>query len=158
MKIIFLDMDGVLNCRTSRSRCGMYLGIDDDKLMLLKNIVDQTSAIIVLVSTWKHGWQKCKEDKYKQDELANYLDKKFKKFGLGVFDKTSDISACSYLSRGEGILEYMNCNKAESCVILDDFQFDYDGCGLTDNYVKTDNRVGLTQENIQQAIKILKRE
>lgn len=157
MKIIFLDIDGVLNCQTSRSRCGKYLGIDNDKILLLKDIVNQTGAIIVLISTWKYGWQSRAEDKYKQDELANYLDRKFKKFGLEVHDKVLDSLAGFYFSRGESILEYTYCKDIESYVIIDDFQFDYDGCGLTDNYVKTDNSRGLTEENAKKAIDILNR-
>lgn len=155
MKILFLDIDGVLNCKSSRSRCGKYIGIDNNKLSLLKDIIDRTGAVIVLISTWKYGWQKLKANKYKQDELANYLDKKFKKFGLEVYDKTPDKVADCYLSRGEGVLHFLNGSGAEGYVILDNFQFDYDGCGLTDNYVKTDNSIGLTHENANKAIEIL---
>ena len=44
----------------------------------------------------------------------------------------------------------------EKYVILDDYQFDYDSCGLTENYVKTDNKDGgLTEELSQKAIEIL---
>lgn len=155
MKIIFLDIDGVLNCRTSRSRCGKYIGIDTDKLLRLKKIVDSTGAKIVLVSTWKYGWQKLPMCKQLQDELANYLDKRFESVNLEVYDKTFDNSEKGHLSRGEGIVYYLDGKSVERFVILDDFQFDYDGCGLTDYYVKTDNSVGLTDENVLKAIEIL---
>lgn len=156
MKILFLDIDGVLNCEGSRSRCAGYRGIDDKKAEALAKIVNATGAEIVLISTWKDGWRKT--DKAYQGIMANYLDKKLKKWGLTVLDKTQDYIGERYLSRGEGILEYLTRNKAESYVILDDFQFDYDGCGLTDNYVKTDNyNGGLTEELAKKAIKILNR-
>lgn len=155
MKIIFLDIDGVLNCKTSRSRCGIYVGIDDDKLSLLAKIAGATGAKIVLVSTWKNYWQKNPKDKFKQDDLANYLDKKFKKHNLEVYDKTSDSLGGLYFSRGESILYFVYRNKVTYYVILDDMQFDYDGCDLTDNFIKTDIATGLTQENAARAIEIL---
>lgn len=36
MKVIFLDIDGVLNTPSSESRCGEYIGIDDEKVEKLK--------------------------------------------------------------------------------------------------------------------------
>ena len=53
MKVIFLDIDGVLNTPSSESRCGEYIGIDDEKVKKLKKIVEKTKAEIVLISTWK---------------------------------------------------------------------------------------------------------
>lgn len=156
MKIVFLDIDGVLNCEGSRSRCVGYRGIDDKKVENLAKIVKATGAEIVLISTWKEEWRKT--DKSRQGILANYLDRKMKKQGLSVLDKTRDYIGERHLSRGEGILDYLMRNEAESYVILDDYQFDYDACGLTDNYVKTDNyNGGLTEELAKKAIEILNR-
>ncbi len=155
MKIVFLDIDGVLNTPASRTRCGKYIGIDHDKLLRLKKIIDETDAKIVLVSTWKEGWEREKSRKPFQDGLANYLDMKFKMFGMTVYDKTSDCAEGIYLSRGEGILEYLQRQNAKSFVILDDMQFDYDGCGLTDAFVKTKSALGLTDKDVQKAVEIL---
>lgn len=156
IKIIFLDIDGVLNCEGSRSRCVGYRGIDDKKAENLAKIVKETGAEIVLTSTWKESWRKT--DKTRQGMMANYLDKKLKKQGLVVFDKTRDFVGERYLSRGEGILEYLARGGVQGYVILDDYQFDYDSCGLTENYVKTDNyNGGLTEELAEKAIGILNR-
>ena len=154
--MIFLDIDGVLNEEGSRSRCCGCRGIDDRKAANLAVIVNATGAKIVLVSTWKDGWFQREKDR--QGFLADYLDKKLKKQGLTVFDKTESVDRDSgvYLSRGEGILAYLSCHAVENYVILDDFQFDYDGCGLTDRYVKTDNYGGgLTETLARKAIEIL---
>ena len=156
MKIIFLDIDGVLNEEKSRSRCLGYRGIDDKKVENLAKIVKATGAKIVLISTWKDDWRKT--DKTHQGMMANYLDKKLKKQGLTILDKTESVDKASgfHLSRGEGILEYLSTHTVEKYVILDDYQFDYDGCGLTENYVKTDEQKGgLTDELSQKAIEIL---
>lgn len=37
MKAIFLDIDGVLNTPSSESRCGEYIGIDDEKVEKLND-------------------------------------------------------------------------------------------------------------------------
>ena len=156
MKVIFLDIDGVLNEENSRSRCCGYKGIDDKKVGNLAKIVKATGAEIVLISTWKDDWRKT--DKRHQGMMANYLDRKLAKQGLTVWDKTESVDKSSgfHLSRGEGILQYLSTHSVEKYVILDDFQFDYDGCGLTENYVKTDyENGGLTEELAGKAIEVL---
>ena len=156
MKVIFLDIDGVLNEEKSRSRCCGYKGIDDKKVENLATIVKATGVEIVLISTWKDDWRKT--DKAHQGMMANYLDKKLKKHDLSVLDKTESVDRMNgfHLSRGEGILQYFATHTVEKYVILDDYQFDYDGCGLTENYVKTDNNNGgLTEELSQKSIEIL---
>lgn len=155
MKVIFLDIDGVLNTPSSESRCGEYIGIDDDKVERLKQIVEKTKAEIVLISTWKKYWRKEKMLKPLQDYSANYLDEKLTQQGLKAIDKTKDKADGRYLSRGEGILEYIARNKVENYVILDDFQFDYDGLGLTDCLIKTKQAEGLTKAHAEKACKIL---
>lgn len=155
MKAIFLDIDGVLNTPSSESRCGEYIGIDDDKTAILAGIVRQTGAGIVLVSTWKKYWRKEEKMKPLQDYFATYLDEKFEEVGLKVTDKTRDEVGGKYLSRGEGILEYVGRNDVGRYVILDDFQFDYDGCGLTDFLVKTKHTEGLTGEQAKKACELL---
>ena len=158
MKYLFLDVDGVLNTPTSRSRCaGYYIGIDNTRVLLLKHIIEETGAEIVLHSTWKEFWEKEAHRKWMQDEFAIYLDKKLKAAGLAAVDKTPDYADGRRLSRGEGIAEYLNARKWESFVILDDLQFDYDSCGLTDYFVKTNEKIGLTFELAEKAIKILMR-
>ena len=157
MKVIFLDIDGVLNTPSSESRCGEYIGIDDDKTKLLADIIKRTKAEIVLISTWKKYWRKEEKLKPLQDYSATYLDEKLKKFGIKAADKTKDKSEGKYLSRGEGILEYIERNKVENYVILDDFQFDYDGLGLTDYLIKTKQTEGLTKAQAEKACeKLLK--
>ena len=157
MKVIFLDIDGVLNEEKSRCRCCGYKGIDDKKVGNLAKIVKQTNAEIVLISTWKDDWRKT--DKAHQGIMANYLDRKMKKQGLRIYDKTVSVDKARgmHFSRGEGILQYLADNKIEMYVIWDDYQFDYDSCGLTDYYIKTDAyNGGLTEELSIKAMKLLK--
>ena len=89
--------------------------------------------------------------------MANYLDRKLKKKGLAVLDKTKSIDKNGFhFSRGEGILQYLADNKIEMYVILDDYQFDYDSCGLTNYHIKTDAYNGALTEGLAvEAIKLL---
>lgn len=157
MNAIFLDIDGVLNYRICVARCGKYLGIDDEKVKLLATLVEKTEAEIVLVSTWKENWY-TEPNKHKQDYMANYLDDKLSVAGLVILDKTPDKDQGQYLGRGEGIVVYIHTHDVKRFVILDDCQFDYDSCDLTDFWVKTDDNVGLTEENVLQAIKIMSKD
>lgn len=153
-KIIFLDIDGVLNCksspRTIRYEGYRLAGIDDDKVEKLKQIVDATGAEIVLTSTWKAGWEKT--DKDKQDVFGDTIDKVFADHGLSVSDKTEEW----HFRRGEGILEYMS--EPAKFVILDDEPFDYEELGLDEFWVQThfgDENGGLQDRHVEEAIKIL---
>lgn len=66
MRVIFLDVDGVL------TTCSYYNPdtnhINPEKVQILSQIVSLTGAKIVLISTWKMGYDKDsgkKEDYYK---------------------------------------------------------------------------------------------
>ena len=157
-KFIFLDVDGVLNCRTTKDHCGHYTGIEDEKVKHLKELVDITGAKIVLVSTWKEWWYKNPKLKDKQDDMATYLDEKLAKQGLTIYDKTND-EYC--LSRGDAILEYIRAfkrkgNNLDKFVILDDELFDYLPTKLTKNLVRTSfENGGLRSKHIRKAVDIL---
>ena len=154
MKVIFLDIDGVLNCRSTTEYCGLWVGLDGDKLQRLRRIVEATQAEIVLTSTWKDDWYKNEKDK--QDQLANYLDEKLRTVGLQILDKTED----RWFDRGAGILRWMEERSVEAFVILDDEPFDYVELGLMDRLIQTVESAddgGLQEEHVQRAIEILNR-
>jgi hypothetical protein len=157
VKIIFLDIDGVLNCSTTKDKCGPYTGIEDEKVNILKQIINQTHAKIVLTSSWKEHWHSSESLKYKQDDLANYLDEKLTKQGLKVVTKTKDEG----LNRGEGILNYvkrieLKGVKVDKFVIIDDEMFDYKKTKLTKYLVQTSySSGGLSQKHIDKVLEKL---
>lgn len=53
MPLIFLDIDGVLNCRSTRQQFNDVVGIDPAKVAILKRILQETAASVVLSSTWR---------------------------------------------------------------------------------------------------------
>ena len=152
MKVIFLDIDGVLNCQNSKSSCFGMMGIDNKKVEVLKSIVDKSGAKIVLISSWRTGWNRVHKEE--QGYMANYLDKKLKSAGLYIIDKIDDYTAML----GEGILKWLENKEVESFVILDDEVWDYEKCNLSDKFVKTefyDDNGGLNAGEAREAMKIL---
>ena len=153
MKVIFLDIDGVLNCKNSKSRCGYFLGIDNNKVKRLQKIIEATGSKIVLCSSWKGGWSKDHKDE--QNDLGNYIDRKFKRERLAIFDKTDDTGR----NRGEGISNYIAQHKVDKWVVIDDEIFgDYEEYNIIEHLIKTtfyDENGGLQDEHVDEAIKIL---
>ena len=154
MKIIFLDIDGVLNyggCK-ARSATGC-LGVDEEKVKLLRQIIDQTGAIVVLTSTWKTDWFSSAfiEDLPKDGQ---YLEKQLAKHKVFIRAKTEDPS---WAQRGQGILDFIETSKnnVEQFVILDDESFDFIELGLENRFVKTSFTDGLLPEHVEKAVSIL---
>ena len=160
-KIIFLDIDGVLNTEDSFRYMPapdapeiLYVGIDDDKLLNLKHIVDATGAEIYLTSTWKNNWEKA--NKEKQDAFANEIDNRFAAVGLKVAGKTYD-KAWKY--RAAGIHQVLTELHPEAWVILDDEIYaDFSDYAeeIFPHFVKTLwYGYGLNAEKAQCAIRVL---
>ena len=154
MKIIFLDIDGVLNEAMTGSRTPLgFVGIDADKVRRLKSIIDATGAEIVLVSTWKEEWIPNRPD-IEQSKDAVYMVEVLAKEGVHLMDRTYDCIR----DRGNGITSWLSTHKdVDSFVILDDDIFpDYETLGLRPFHVKTSYGYGgLMDEHVSRAIQIL---
>ena len=151
MKIIFLDVDGVLNSIDSEDHLHGFIGLDYSGIKLLKEIVDATEAKIVLVSTWKLAWHK--DNKSRQDSLAAYLDQRLAEEGLVIMDKTGG----SIAERGHGIIDWLSEHPTDSWIVLDDEIFeDYEECGIMPHLVKTSfYNGGLKEKHVEMAIEML---
>lgn len=53
MKVLFLDIDGVLNCKDTVNRYDGFIGIDPYLVAIFNRIIFATDAKIVLSSTWR---------------------------------------------------------------------------------------------------------
>ncbi len=160
MNIIFLDIDGVLNCHSTKERIrGMY-GIDPAKVHLLRQIVDVTNSVIVLTSTWKLCYDPCADIQRSHD--GQYLAGSLAAEGLSIYDKTRD----SGLNRGYGILCWMDehpelTESDGSFVILDDEEFDYPRCFYRENklsryWIQTSfYKSGLRESHVRRAIELM---
>ena len=163
MKVIFLDIDGVLNCATSKSYCvedggRVIKGVDSDKVKRLAKIVEATGAKIVLSSDWKDGWNKYYTSQ--KPSHAKYLDNHlYKKGKLTIKDKTPTTYKGTWF-RGEEILTYLRTHRdIDNYVILDDtFYDDFINKEIEEHLVLTNRKVGLTDGDVKNAIKILLKE
>lgn len=152
-KVIFLDVDGVLNdSRTPDRTPAGFIGIDRNKVTMLKRIVENTNAIIVLTSTWKSEWER---NPSLRTEDGQYLDDMLSEQGLAIYDKTTDRIS----NRGYGINRWLfNHPEVESWVVLDDDVFmDYASMGVMPHLVQSTyhHPGGLTSELADQAIEKL---
>ena len=145
-KIIFLDFDGVITTRDSKWE------IDNNKCILVKKICDETGAKIVISSSWRYSTVEKTIDAYKLHDwiLTPYIIDVTKNLSMSIgWDLLS-----YFPQRGLEISEYINkSGLVQNYVILDD---DSDMLYIQkDHFVKTDTYKGLSEENVQQAIKIL---
>lgn len=157
-KIIFLDIDGVLNSNeyfeSLPKEKEKFIEIDENKVLLLKEIVDKTGAEIVLSSTWRDlDCNDCKEAM----EMYQYLLNTLKKHGLSILDKTPYINC----NRPKEIKEWLNHNKVQNFISLDDDfnEEQYQEQGLVNCLIKTsfwESNGGLQREHVNKAIFILK--
>lgn len=154
MKILFLDIDGVLNSREyDRHRnWNEQTDIDETRLPLVKEIIDKTGAKIVLISTWRSHWNR---DESLCDEDGMYINRLFSKYGLTIYDKTPDLGLLS--KRKDEVKAWLaeHTGEVERFVILDDYRFGWDG--LSDFYIHTNPNygLGLEEEHVEKAIVLL---
>ncbi len=132
--VVFLDVDGVLNTRTTceRAPSEMYIGIDELRIKILADAMRECRASgVVLTTTWK--------DLRRDHEDYIYLKEGLLKYGIEILGKTEEPRLSQ---RGEGVLEYLDHNpEIDEFVILDDQHFDFDDCNkLWENYIDTCGR------------------
>lgn len=150
MKVIFLDADGVLNSgeglKQHINKNGFngileYSKIEDKPLKLLQEIIEKTSAKIVLSSSWKNS-----------KRLYEKLERRLKDFGMEIYDITPSLG--SGTQRGDEIREWLFKNETENFIILDD---DYDMREYinTENFIHTTYKHGLTEELKNRTIEVL---
>ena len=153
MKIIFLDIDGVLNSLEYRRHLGLqYFSeiIDRRKMPLLKEIVDVTGAKIVLTTTWRKFWNEGKEQ---LDPAGHYINEIFAEYGLSVYGKTPVMENAG---RAGEIKAWLKKHPyADGYVILDDKDFGWPA-DLRAHFIRTDlNGDGLEEAQVQTAIAVL---
>lgn len=169
-KIVFLDIDGVLNHEQfmiKREKEFNHLShidlgvcqIDPEKIGLLNMLIECTNCYFVISSTWRIS--------YWGDlpEIFNRLNFYNKEAEKRILDKTP-ISSCSMCYRGNEIYNWMQHNnqffdgapyyRFKNYVILDD---DSDMLyWQKDNFIQTDGKIGLTENDVKKAIDILNKE
>lgn len=153
MKILFLDIDGVLNsARYDREKATDSGNIDPSRLELVKEIIEKTEARIVLSSTWREHWEK---DPTLCDGDGTEINRIFAEHGLIIFDKTPVLPRNS--SRAAEIGAWLEEHPDVTVyAILDDETFGWTE-ELTSHWVKTNHRIGygLEETHVARVIELL---
>ena len=146
-KVIFLDIDGVLNNNETfqqapeKYAAGIALELALINLELcykVSLIVKETGAKIVLSSTWR---------------IKPDIEQILATFGLTVSGKTP--CRLAYCIRGHEIGLWLQKNKVDTFVILDD---ESDMGNYMSHLVQTNEVMGITDKDVEKAIEILNRE
>lgn len=183
IKVIFLDIDGVLNGYNFRNTLGWKIirkfnsnklkgwyrnltqpfGVHKSKVKRLAKIVHKTDAKVVISSSWRSSF------------LSNRLGKEEQKL-IELFDKYN-IEIYGYTpvfdsgSRGDEIITWLLNNICDRYIILDDEIHNFDKFEtLSDKYIQTCELketkfikgywyedTGLKRKHVRQAIKMLNR-
>jgi len=140
MKVIFLDMDGVLNSAWMTDRMRY---IEKEKYLLLKKIVTETGAKVVLSTSWREF-----------PDWKNFLTDFFACWDIEVIGATPILET----NRSEEIKAWLkDQDSVQSFVILDDFDM-RDAFPNNMVYTVDRGRIGLDEQFAQEAINILNKE
>lgn len=163
MNIIFLDVDGVLNDFYSlRKRKNRNIFekpeplLDEDKIRLLKELVDKTNSKIVLSSSWRAFFYKDTLDP--KNRYGEELRRLLHKYSLEIYSMTGRSKTGI---REDEINDWLNNHSdIESFVILDDEKshlqsFVNSNLVKTEYYDELSENCGLTRSHVDEAIKIL---
>jgi hypothetical protein len=146
MKVIFLDIDGVLNSerfflsQKAKEDFVIVDHLDPAAVRLLDQLVGATGAQIVVSSTWRLSWT--------LDAIEALLVERGLRSGR-IVDKTVDLRG---RARGLEIALWVDTHRPERFVILDD---DSDMAHLGHRLVQTSFGEGLSLAHVDRAISLL---
>lgn len=147
MKVIFLDVDGVLNTPKLIRRFGFNF-IDDILVALVARIVRETGAEIVLSSTWRI-----------EEKDKSLVVQALSRHGLEIHDCTpvlrrnGDWTEDNWVRRHEEITSWLAGKEISVFAIIDDM----DDARIEGSFFQTDEDVGLTVEIAERVIKHLEK-
>lgn len=152
-RIIFIDVDGVLNNRASlylaangyhhpphKPRC---FTMDTSCVHLFKSLLDDTQSKFVISSSWRGETVSKSTRFFTAIEWCGFANAK--DYCVGVTPRLTT-------GRGTEIDDWLARHDVANFVILDDDSFDIT---QSENFVQTDHEAGFTVANLQAAKKIL---
>lgn len=149
MKLLFLDIDGVLNTHDIRHRVGSC-SIHPDKVKILNRVIDSTNCKLVLTSAWR--WLV-----HRKEMTLRGFDWLMRSHGLYA-DSIHGITRMESVGnpnddRGYLIIEYLRDHTPKKYCVVDDLDLSITVCGHP--FVKTNSEVGLLDDHADRIIAIL---
>lgn len=163
-RVIFLDIDGVLNSNfwdadhQKEIRDGVL--IDIDKIQLLGRLVRNTKAKIILHSGWRFWFDSDLKPLRKE---SDYLQRQLQQEGLVIAGITPDHSTeeirkskkFSFVKAGEILTWLREHKEVGQWIVIDDL--DLHNSEIEIHQLRTDPDIGLTAEDVDKAEKMLRK-
>ena len=152
MKILILDVDGVLNDNNTKVRFTehgvKFIGVDKSKLVLLNKIVKATNAKIVMSSTWRIHPVAMKYLRNKMKKVDENLGNSIIGYTPFLNDEPRSVEIDTWLIE--------NQDQVDRYVIIDDYD---EGLSTTfgSRFVQT-YVLGLTEADVEKCINLLGKE
>lgn len=150
MKVVFLDIDGVLNSRAWFERHGRKRGVghlEPNACARAQRLCDETGAELVISSTWRLI--------HKRDAIGDMFRAR------DLTTRILGMTAALHTARGHEIQGWLDASAAiaglgtiDGMVILDD---DADMVHLAPWHVQTHVERGFTDSELRQAVEVLSR-
>lgn len=141
MKVVFLDIDGVLVTeRTWEQAIGDFAAFDADCVARLNDILQRSRAKVVVSSTWRltTSLEKLARFFHEQGVVADLVD---------VTPDRED------MNRTLEVQEWLDqADPVSSFVVIDDGQIDGD---LATRHIRTQFALGLQPEHVDRALQLL---
>lgn len=139
--VIFLDIDGVVHpVQVTRE----YQFFRRDKMSLLRHLVQQSNAQIVLSSAWRL-----------QPRTMSIVNQQLIRHGLDkVIDKTADFGVAG--KRSAEILHWVKQNEPSAWIAIDDIDLACDESRLANHFIHTNSQIGLTAEQCERGLRLLR--
>ena len=138
MKLLFLDIDGVLTSNETISRKELLYTFSASCVGALNRILRDNKVKIILTSSWRTVF-----DAEKQNQI-------FRENGIIQLPggQTNDFG---YENRSLEIQDYLSKRKVENYVILDDMKIN----GFEGHFVLVNPSTGLTENDVEKVNRIL---
>ena len=145
MKLIFLDIDGVLN--SSNGRGPSVSDMEVEKLILLKKLIDESGAFGVVITS---------DRRFSEVDMKNKT-KAFNVYKINVVGATRNPNENDYEdNRGRQIMDFLSSYKEEidRIVILDDND---DGISslFDEEFILANRFFGLNEDVFQRSLRLL---
>jgi len=153
MKVIFLDVDGVLNAAEDKDQA-----IDRHAVGILKRVIDETGAEVVLSSGWRFWFD---DDMEPREGQAQCLCGILNEYGITLLDKTPDFSTEEIREtrtfshvKAQEIRAWLKAHpQTEEYVVLDDLDLRDDEVNA--HRICVNGRVSLTDADARCAVEML---